>query len=68
MMECEEVKKEFKEHLPYNIQCCESCHEDEDMGFAEDLWFNVNYTNRHICCRLANALTKVGICKSGMYP
>lgn len=45
-MKCEEIKKK------YNLQsdCCESCHEDDDMGYGEDLWFEIEGKDWHICC------------------
>ncbi len=48
-MDCDKVRKEFP-----NIKfepCCESCHEDEDMGYGEDLWFeDFNGKDRNVCC------------------
>lgn len=53
-MECEQVKKEFPEiHFP---PCCDSCHDDEGNGFGEDLWFEINGEDRHVCCVIMNAI------------
>jgi hypothetical protein len=53
-MECEEVKKEHPEINFYS--CCESCHEDDDMGFGEDLWFEIDGTDRHVCCAVNRSI------------
>lgn len=50
-MECEQVKKEFT-MFDYK-SCCESCHQDDEMGFGEDLWFeDPNGTDRNVCCSI----------------
>jgi len=53
-MECEKVKKEFPE-VKFE-PCCESCHEDDEMGYGNDLWFEVNGIDRNICCAIYRSL------------
>jgi hypothetical protein len=50
-MECNEFRKK------YNIkrECCGSCHDDDESGFGEDLWFEVEGRDWNICCYLRNA-------------
>ena len=51
-MECEKVRQEFPD-IKFE-PCCESCHEDEDMGFGEDLWYLDKWNKlRNICCAMA---------------
>lgn len=59
-MECEEFQ------LRYDIraECCESCHEDEDMGFGDDLWFRVEGKDWHVCCKMINTYEKEKDAKS----
>jgi hypothetical protein len=54
-MECDRVKKQFSK---INFEpCCESCHEDSDMGYGEDLWFlDINGNMRHVCCSIGREL------------
>lgn len=55
-MECPKVRKQFPEiHFP---PCCESCHEDEEMGYGDDLWFEIGDEDRHVCCAIMNAFVK----------
>jgi hypothetical protein len=54
-MKCEEFKKE--KEIEFN--CCQSCHEDEDMGFGDDLWFEIPYDKDwNICCAAEQAWKK----------
>lgn len=53
---CEEVKKEHPE-IKFE-SCCQSCHEDDDMGFGEDLWFEINGINRHVCCAINRSVNE----------
>jgi hypothetical protein len=52
-MECEQVKKE---HPELKIRCCNSCHEDDAMGYGEDLWFEIDGVERHVCCAVNRAV------------
>jgi hypothetical protein len=52
-MECEEVRKEYKNK---EIEpCCLSCHEDDDMGYGNDLWFEIDGKERHVCCAISRS-------------
>ena len=52
-MECDKLREE---HIDKDLPpCCESCHEDANSGYGEDLWFEVLGEDRHICCALAKA-------------
>jgi len=56
-MECKNIRKEFPkiEFEP----CCESCHEDESMGYGNDLWFeDSNGKKRHMCCAMHRGFKK----------
>jgi hypothetical protein len=44
--------KEFREKYQISEECCESCHEDDSMGFGEDLWFAVEGKDWNICCSM----------------
>jgi hypothetical protein len=55
-MECEQVKKQYPE-VEYE-PCCISCHEDEDMGYGEDLWFEIGWEDRHVCCAISRSFLK----------
>jgi len=58
-VECDKVRAEFP-HIKIE-SCCESCHEDEDLGYGEDLWFNLNgeYDKEYnVCCAVANSFKK----------
>jgi hypothetical protein len=49
-MECEKVKEENKD-IEFE-SCCESCHEDSNTGYGEDLWFEINGKDRNVCCAI----------------
>lgn len=49
-MECEQVRKEL--NIPTTPECCESCHEDFENGYGDDLTFEINGVHRFICCSL----------------
>ena len=54
-MECEKFKKE--KGIEFN--CCESCHEDDKIGFGWDLWFEIPYDRDwNICCEAERAYKK----------
>lgn len=50
-MECEKVKKQYPA-IKYEL-CCQSCHEDDDTGFGNDLWFEIGGEERHVCCAVS---------------
>lgn len=53
-MECENIKIEFPNYKYKS--CCESCHEDDEMGYGEDLWFDdPNGKDRNVCCAIHRA-------------
>jgi len=54
-MTCEQFKKQFG----LSFDCCTSCHEDDDMGYGNDLWFEtLDLMEWHICCAAARAYDK----------
>jgi hypothetical protein len=55
-MECEEAKITFE----IECNCCESCHEDDDTGYGNDLWFKIPGSERdwNICCAVERAIIK----------
>jgi hypothetical protein len=56
-MECEEAKQVFE----IQVNCCISCHEDDEMGYGNDLWFQLEGSERewHICCAVERAIRKI---------
>ena len=54
-MECDDVKNEFP---AFQFEpCCQSCHEDSEEGFGEDLYFlDPNGNMRHVCCAIGRGL------------
>jgi len=55
-MECNKVKEQFKE-VTYE-SCCESCHDDDDNGYGDDLWFEINGEDRNVCCAIGRSFTE----------
>jgi hypothetical protein len=55
-MECEKVKEENKD-IEFE-SCCESCHEDSNTGYGEDLWFEINGKDRNVCCAIIISIEK----------
>jgi hypothetical protein len=55
-MECDKVRAEHsdKKFSP----CCESCHEDDDMGYGNDLWVVIDGKDRHVCCAINRAFDR----------
>ena len=54
-MECQK----FLEKYNLFSNCCTSCHEDDDMGYGEDLWFDIpDDRDWHICCEVYRAYIK----------
>jgi len=56
-MECEDVRKEFPD-IKFE-PCCDSCHEDEEMGHGYDLWLQINGKDRHVCCAIMRSFDNV---------
>lgn len=54
-MQCEIVKELFNMQ---NIQCCESCHEDDNTGHGDDLWFTLGKDTYHVCCAIGREFEK----------
>ena len=56
-MECEEAKRVFQ----LKCNCCVSCHEDEEMGHGNDLYFSIEGSERewHICCEVERAIRSI---------
>lgn len=57
-MECNKVKEENPD-IKFEF-CCESCHEDDELGYGEDLWFEINGEARNVCCAIARAFKLEG--------
>ena len=56
-MECELVKTEFPQYSYES--CCLSCHEDDELGYGDDLWFeDPNGEDRHVCCAIYRSWEK----------
>ena len=54
-MDCEKVKQLFPEINFGN--CCESCHEDVEEGWGEDLFFLAPDGNLYfVCCNIGRKL------------
>jgi hypothetical protein len=54
-MECDKVRKLFSD-IKFE-QCCESCHEDDDRGYGDDLWFLApDGKIYHVCCAVSRGL------------
>lgn len=52
-MECDKLKTEYPDIL--FEECCESCHQDDEMGWGEDLWFEIDGKDRNVCCAIYRA-------------
>lgn len=55
---CEEIKRLINQS---DLQCCISCHEDDDMGYEDALLDIYDKNDRFIgqvCCKVANAYDK----------
>lgn len=57
-MECDKVRAEFP-HIHFR-PCCESCHEDSNMGAGNDLWFEIGGEERNVCCAVINSIQRHG--------
>lgn len=55
-MECEKVKEQFPE-IQFEI-CCITCHEEDDTGYGNDLWFMIGDEERHVCCAVEWSFNK----------
>lgn len=55
-MECDKVKAQYPEVI-YE-PCCESCHEDSNIGHGDDLWFEIGGESRNVCCAVERSFKR----------
>lgn len=64
-MQCQKVRQIYQDvKIP---PCCESCHDDADTGHGDDLYFNIDGRQLHVCCVIGRAFEDKEVNKNQEY-